>query len=634
MKKVIVILSLMYVSLNFAQKLETVHSFAREIRDVNWYQTQQKLWKEEVDKDKKNGEAWLNYFRASRALSYFGDGDPVKSEEIKKKYTDLCQSIVDEAYKLIPNSFEANFMRSIHMRGEGKEFLLKANEINPNDPRIFDGMMIHYETLQQENDFANYCRKMFQYNVLPASILNWGYNILSELDENAVLFTAGDNDTYACWIVQQTKNFRKDVQIINTSLILEDDYRNRVFKKLNIPALNISIKNSKESEFDKNVSLIFKHLIDNHKVVYSAGTSVHSFQKEYENELFLTGLAYKFSKDEIENTAIIRRNFEKRYLLDYLSQSFSFNIGDKISDEFNSTYLPAMLKLYKSYKESEEISKMKELENLILMISEKSGQKEEVSEVLKGLNNSDVFFTESLNVKELEQKMLPLKGKLYLGKFELTNAEYRLFLDNLKRSQNDKLFQIALYDSTAWNKKFTDSNSHLEPMINIYNWHPAYDNYPIVNLSYEGAKAYCDWLTVQYNLQRKRKYTKVIFRLPTEKEWLYGAGSGNENAKTCFPNDDPRCPEKKCYLANYKPAEDNYFLDGGFHQVRAESYKPNKMGFYNMFGNVSEMIDKNGVAKGGSWYNSFEECDFQKNISYNQADCGVGVRIVMEIIEE
>jgi len=117
--------------------------------------------------------------------------------------------------------------------------------------------------------------------------------------------------------------------------------------------------------------------------VYTAASAIHSFQKEYENELFLTGLAYKFSKENIENTALIRRNYEKRYLLDYIKQTFSFNIGDKISDEFNSMYLASMLKLYKSYHESEELSKMKDIESLILMISERSGQKEDILEIMK-----------------------------------------------------------------------------------------------------------------------------------------------------------------------------------------------------------------------------------------------------------
>jgi hypothetical protein len=367
----------------FAQKPETVHSFAREIKEVTWYKAQLNLWKEEVDKNKTNGDAWLNYFRAARALSYFGESDAATSEEIKKKYTDLCQKIVDEAYKTIPNSFEANFMQSIHKRGEGKSFLLKANEINPNDPRIFDAMMIHYETLQQQNEFELYCRKMFQYNVLPASILNWGYNVLSELDQNAILFTAGDNDTYACWIIQQAKGYRKDVQVINTSLILDDEYRNRLFKKLQMPALNIVLKDSDEQDYLNNVDKIFKHILEHKKVVYADAAAVHAFQEKYENELYLTGLAYRFSKENIDNTAIIRRNYEKRYLLDCLKETFSFNIGDKISDEFNTMYLPSLLNLFVSYRQSEEFSKMKEIEKLLLKISENSDQKEAVLKVIQ-----------------------------------------------------------------------------------------------------------------------------------------------------------------------------------------------------------------------------------------------------------
>lgn len=384
-KKVIVVLSLISASFGFTQKLETVHSFARERQEVNWYLNQQTLWKEELDKNKNNGEAWLNYFRATRALSYIASVEETnaeKSKEIKKKYTDLCESIANEAYKAIPNSFEANFIQSIHKGVNGKDFLLKANAINPNDSRAFDALLVHYETIQNEEEFSKYAAKMFQYNVLPASILNWGYNILSELDENAILFTAGDNDTYACWIMQQTKNYRKDVQVINTSLILDDEYRNRIFKKMNIPALPLSLKDAKGSDYDKNAAKIFKHILENKKVVYTAACAIHGFQEAYENELFITGLAYKFSKENIENAALIRRNYEKRYLLDYIKQTFAFNIGDKISDEFNSMYLASMLKLYKSYRESEEFTKMKDLESLILMISERSGQKEYILEIM------------------------------------------------------------------------------------------------------------------------------------------------------------------------------------------------------------------------------------------------------------
>ena len=75
-------------------------------------------------------------------------------------------------------------------------------------------------------------------------------------------------------------------------------------------------------------------------------------------------------------------------------------------------------------------------------------------------------------------------------------------------------------------------------MANMYHWHPAYADYPIVNIKHSSAKKYCEWLTQQYNQQSKRKYSKVTFRLPTKKEWEHAARAGDKNVKTPFPNDN------------------------------------------------------------------------------------------------
>lgn len=44
-------------------------------------------------------------------------------------------------------------------------------------------------------------------------------NYLNSCDSNAILFTYGDNDTYQLWYVQEKENYRKDVSVINTSLL-------------------------------------------------------------------------------------------------------------------------------------------------------------------------------------------------------------------------------------------------------------------------------------------------------------------------------------------------------------------------------------------------------------------------------
>ena len=47
---------------------------------------------------------------------------------------------------------------------------------------------------------------------------------LDSCEENAIMFTIGDNDTFPLWYMQEVENYRTDIKLVNTSLFAKDWY--------------------------------------------------------------------------------------------------------------------------------------------------------------------------------------------------------------------------------------------------------------------------------------------------------------------------------------------------------------------------------------------------------------------------
>jgi formylglycine-generating enzyme len=148
--------------------------------------------------------------------------------------------------------------------------------------------------------------------------------------------------------------------------------------------------------------------------------------------------------------------------------------------------------------------------------------------------------------------------------------------------------RINIYpDTLCWVRDFTYANH--TPMAQNYFWNTAYDNYPVVGVTWPQAKAFSVWRTQIFHswLQSNGDLFVNDFRLPTESEWERAARGDLDMAE--YPWGGPYIRNNSgCFLANFKPMRGRYFEDGGFYTVKVYSYNPNGFGLYCMAGNVAE----------------------------------------------
>ena len=188
----------------------------------------------------------------------------------------------------------------------------------------------------------------------------------------------------------------------------------------------------------------------------------------------------------------------------------------------------------------------------------------------------------------VKQTILENPGQdLDLG-FTNSKGQHNALRGHTDRSRFIIKERINVYpDTLCWVRDFT--YAYHEPMAQNYFWNNAYDNYPVVGVTWNQAKAFSVWRTQLFNTWLINNGDMFVndFRLPTESEWERGARGDLDLSQ--YPWGGPYIRNSTgCFLANFKPLRGRYFEDGGFHTVKVYSYNPNGFGLYCMAGNVAE----------------------------------------------
>ncbi|MDT0649144.1 SUMF1/EgtB/PvdO family nonheme iron enzyme [Autumnicola edwardsiae] len=198
-----------------------------------------------------------------------------------------------------------------------------------------------------------------------------------------------------------------------------------------------------------------------------------------------------------------------------------------------------------------------------------------------------IFFAFAIQAQKLFETppgTVRVNDSLYIDKGPVDNIMYLEFTDKVK-----DLWNLTLHDSLKsleleninkslsshslnpeqskeiYNKIILAKNQKISDSINIlyYFNHPEYQYHPVVGISKDRARLFCQWRTDMVNLKwskeikdDKRKYKKIKYRLPTYEEFELAKKTMEENNNLLLVNQNSPIDLDLKKLLN----EDNFIL--------------------------------------------------------------------------
>lgn len=253
---------------------------------------------------------------------------------------------------------------------------------------------------------------------------------------------------------------------------------------------------------------------------------------------------------------------------------------------------------------------------------------------------------------------------LYIDKTEIANIHWLEYLHYLEKDSGKVYYKNALPDTSVW-LAYGDSLRWKH-----YLRYPAYRYFPVVGVTQAQAINYCRWRSEVVSAKiSSESEVSFVYRLPSEAEWnraasgdldiqrypfgyeiIYGSSSlvmrkskqyfkqvNKEVEFRIFKRDLKSFIDKKEEIKfNVIKSFEDYFQYGDYAPayIYDKRTQPNRLGLYHMIGNVAEMTDQPGVAKGGSWFHYSNESTIENKIPYFKPEAWLGFRCVCEVYSD
>jgi formylglycine-generating enzyme required for sulfatase activity len=282
----------------------------------------------------------------------------------------------------------------------------------------------------------------------------------------------------------------------------------------------------------------------------------------------------------------------------------------------------------------------KVLRTLLLILS---------SIIIGKLNAQFPLTSDNVFINGIFQNMIQINESTFISKYPVTIGDYKNFINEYNSKNQDSIGFIWNYSDNKYSSK-----EELIFYVNLKKENDLllttdYDKLPMVGLDRKNIHKFLS--NIEFWCQSLAKKSSVIktirLRIPTVKEW-------ESIADKTFLLNDPNTGEKKCnyfeipqswiHLNSKTNQHEILFpFDGYVSELykthtwltftNVDLYTANKKGFYDLYGNASEMMYDENQLRGGNCLSTGYDIINATSLQSDTLPFLIGFRIVIEIIK-
>ena len=334
--------------------------FSRALKCPEWFQAQKALWEVELKKDKRNERAWENYLFACQVVRV-EEKDSLQGLRLEKELRGLEKKMK----KSIPNSrYYYQYLQSQTTDQSERDALQrKIALLKRTTERDYLADMDYYYSNRQMDQLKALAREWYESGLFSSNLLFYCYNELVGLKENAILVADMSLGTYYWCLLQYGVGLFKDVEIIESTNLMDPTANGEFWKRR-----GVDVKTLPEWDYQKMPfpGVWYLEQKENRPVYFTQMFGSKYIFNSLKDKLYSEGLVFRYSSKPYNNMAVLRKNYEQNYLLDYIRHpllTYRHFLSDEISLQRN--YVVGLAPLLQFYKTSGDKNQYQRLRHFL-----------------------------------------------------------------------------------------------------------------------------------------------------------------------------------------------------------------------------------------------------------------------------